>query len=77
MKIFQSNHEGVLIDLIHRYRNWTDGLVINPGAFTHYSYAIMDAIASTRCPAVEVHLSDIKKREKFRRVSVIAPACFA
>jgi 3-dehydroquinate dehydratase-2 len=75
LKIFQSNSEGEIIDLIHRHRSWADGIVINPGAYTHYSYAIRDAVASVSPPCVEVHLSDIKKREKFRRISVIAPAC--
>lgn len=73
--IFQSNHEGDLIDFLHRNRDHGDGLVINAGAFTHYSYALRDAIAAVRLPAVEVHLSDISKREPFRRVSVIKDVC--
>ena len=77
VKIFQSNGEGRLIDLLHRHRRWADGVVFNPGAYTHYSYALRDAVASIQKPTVEVHLSDIKKREKWRRVSVIAPACVA
>jgi 3-dehydroquinate dehydratase II len=77
VKIFQSNSEGRLIDLIHAHRRWADGLVINPGAYTHYSYAIRDAIKGSRVPAVETHLSNIKKREPFRRKSVIAPVCAA
>ena len=76
-KCFQANGEGALIDLIHKHRRWADGLVFNPGAYTHYSYALRDAIAAARIPTVEVHLSDIKKREAFRRVSVIAPVCVA
>jgi 3-dehydroquinate dehydratase-2 len=77
LKVFQSNHEGRLIDLIHRHRGWADGLVLNGGALTHYSYALRDAVAAARIPTIEVHLSDIRKREKFRRVSVTAPVCLA
>lgn len=74
-RLFQSNGEGEIIDFIHRNRKWAHGMVINPGAYTHYSYAIRDAISSVKLPAVEVHLSDIHKREKFRRISVIQPVC--
>ena len=74
-KFYQSNHEGEIIDTIHDERQWAHGILINPGAFTHYSYAIRDAIASVDIPTVEVHLSDIKNREEFRRVSVISPVC--
>lgn len=77
LKIYQTNHEGKLIDLLHANRRWADGVVINPGAYTHYSYALRDAIASIQKPAFEVHLSDIKKREAFRRVSVVEPVCVA
>lgn len=73
VRCFQSNHEGALIDEIHRARDSADGLIMNPGAFTHYSYAIRDAIAAVGLPAVEVHLSNVYKREPFRHVSVTAP----
>lgn len=77
LKIRQSNHEGELIDLIHEHRKWAHGLVLNAGAYTHYSYALRDAVAGSRIPTIEAHLSDLRKREKFRRVSVIAPVCLA
>ncbi|MEG0322986.1 MAG: type II 3-dehydroquinate dehydratase, partial [Raoultibacter sp.] len=74
---FQSNHEGALIDKIHEAFDAFDGIIYNPGAHTHYSYALRDAIGSVDTPTVEVHLSDIEAREDFRRVSVIAPVCVA
>ena len=67
----QSNHEGVLIDNIHENRKSADALIINPGAFTHYSYALRDAIAAFGKPTIEVHLSDFTKREEFRKHSVL------
>ncbi len=74
--VFQSNHEGAIIDRIQEaYFDGTEGIVINPGAYTHYSYAIRDALASIVVPKVEIHISDITKREEFRKVSVTAPVC--
>lgn len=74
---FQSNHEGVLIDWLHDARHNFDGVVFNPGAYTHYSYALRDAVAAISIPVVEVHLSDISKRESFRALSVIEPVALA
>ena len=71
----QSNHEGVLVDAIHDARAWASGLVINPGAYSHTSYALRDAIVAAGIPAIEVHLSNIYAREPFRHTSLIAPVC--
>ncbi|MFR5874921.1 MAG: type II 3-dehydroquinate dehydratase [Eubacterium sp.] len=77
MFFYQSNHEGDIIDIIHKSRTDYDGVVINAGAYTHYSYAIRDAIEAVQefTPFVEVHMSDIHKREDFRKISVITEVC--
>lgn len=75
LEIFQSNHEGGIIDRIHEAYGNTDGIMINAGALTHYSYALADAISSVHIPTVETHMSNIGAREEFRRKSVISPVC--
>ena len=75
LKFFQSNHEGILLDFLHSNRRWADGVVLNAGALTHYSYALADCIAACQVPTVEVHISDIYKREEFRKKSVIQAVC--
>ena len=76
IEVFQSNHEGAIIDRIQEaYFDGTQGIVINPGAFTHYSYAIRDALASIEVPKVEIHISDITQREEFRKISVTKEVC--
>jgi 3-dehydroquinate dehydratase II len=72
LRTFQSNHEGALVDRLQEVRKWADGVIFNPGALTHYSYSLRDAISATGLRVVEVHLSDVEKRAPWRRVSVIA-----
>ena len=72
---YQSNHEGDLIDMIHGANGVYDGIVFNPGAFTHYSYALHDALKAIQVPCIEVHISNVHQREEFRHKSVTAPAC--
>ena len=76
-ELFQSNHEGAIVDKIQEAYGTADGIVINPGAYTHTSVAILDALKAVAIPAVEVHISDVDSREEFRRISYIRPYCKA
>jgi len=75
IKCFQTNHEGGLIDALHDARNWANGVIINPGAYTHTSIALRDAIGAIGIPVIEVHLSNVYAREEFRHVSMISAVC--
>ncbi len=77
VRFFQTNHEGEFVEHLHRLPGLADAIVLNPGAWTHYSYAIRDALELTGLPAVEVHLSDVDAREEWRRRSVITELCVA
>ena len=77
VRFFQTNHEGEFVEHLHRLEGLADAIVLNPGAWTHYSYAIRDALELTGLPAVEVHLSDVDSREEWRRHSVISDLCIA
>ncbi|MGH2907201.1 MAG: type II 3-dehydroquinate dehydratase [Solirubrobacterales bacterium] len=74
---FQTNHESKYVELLQQAPEFADGLILNPGAWTHYSWAIRDALETTGLPAVEVHLSDVESRDEFRKTSVIREICFA
>jgi 3-dehydroquinate dehydratase II len=76
-QFFQSNHEGEFVEELHRAGDFVDGLVLNPGAWTHYAWSLRDAVEISGLPAVEVHLSDVDQREEFRRVSVLRDVCVA
>ena len=76
-RFFQTNHEGEYVEELHRAGDYADGLVLNPGAWTHYAWSLRDAVEVSGLPAVEVHLSDVDRREPFRRVSVLADVCAA
>ena len=76
-RFFQSNHEGEYVEELHKARDYADALLLNPGAWTHYAWSLRDAVEIAALPAVEVHLSDVKRREPFRAVSVLEDVCVA
>jgi 3-dehydroquinate dehydratase-2 len=76
-RFFQTNHEGEFVEHLHRLEGLADGLILNPGAWTHYAWSLRDALEIAALPAVEVHLSDVNAREEFRRVSVVSDVCVA
>ena len=76
-RFFQSNHEGEYVEELHKVTDYADGLLLNPGAWTHYAWSLRDAVELTALPAVEVHLSDVKHREPFRAMSVLDDVCVA
>jgi 3-dehydroquinate dehydratase II len=76
-RFFHSNHEGEFVEELHKVNDYADGLLLNPGAWTHYAWSIRDAVELTGLPAVEVHLSDVKNREPFRALSVLEDICIA
>ena len=76
-RFFQSNHEGAFVEELHKAPDYADGLLLNPGAWTHYAWSLRDAVELTGLPAVEIHLSDVKQREPWRAVSVLEEVCVA
>jgi 3-dehydroquinate dehydratase II len=76
-RFFQTNHEGEFVEELHKVSDYADGLLLNPGAWTHYAWSLRDAVELAGLPAVEVHLSDVKNREPFRAISVLEDVCLA